>query len=55
MREQSFFLQFPMLAEVVILLQQQNMLNVHHMNTLVCCIFKWKYEQRLYGYTFIPM
>ena len=30
------------------------MLNVHHMHTLVCRVFKWNYEQQLYGYTFLP-
>ena len=35
------------------MLQQQIMLNMHHMHTLVCEIFKWNYE--LYTHTFIPM
>ena len=41
-------------AEVKVL-QQQNMLNVHHMPTLVCEVVKWNYEQHLYGHTFISM
>ena len=41
-------------AEVKVL-QQQNILNVHHMHTLVCDLFKWNYEQHLYTHTFIPM
>ena len=44
---------FPMFAEVK-LLQQQNMRNVHHMHISVCRLFRWNYEQRLYGFTFIP-
>ena len=36
-------------------LQQQNMLNVHNMPTLVCELFKWNYEQHLYGHTFKSM
>ena len=30
------------------------MLYVHHMHTLVCRVFKWNYEQLLYGKTFLP-
>ena len=30
------------------------MLYVHDMHTLVCRVFKWKYEQLLYGQTFLP-
>ena len=30
------------------------MLYVQHMHTLVCRVFKWKYEQLLYGQTFLP-
>ena len=30
------------------------MLYVHHMHTLVCRVFKWNYEQFLYGQTFLP-
>ena len=44
----------PSIAEVKVL-QQQNMVNVHHMPTLVCEVFKWNYEQHLYGHTFISM
>ena len=44
----------PSSAEVKVL-QQQNMLNVHHMPTLVCKVFKWNYEQHLYDHTFISM
>ena len=29
------------------------MLYVHHMHTLVCRVFKWNYEQLLYGQTFL--
>ena len=36
-------------------LQQQNMLNVHHMHNLVCEVFRWNYEQHLYTHTFIPL
>ena len=36
-------------------LQQQNMLNVHHMHTWVCTVFKWNYEQHLYTHTLIPI
>ena len=42
----------PNFAEVKVL-QQQNMLNVHHMHTWVCTVFKWKYEQHLYTHTLI--
>ena len=35
---------FPMFAEVKVL-QQQTMLNINHMHTLVCGKFKWNYEQ----------
>ena len=41
-------------AEVKVL-QQQNMLNVHHMHTRVCTVFKWNYEQHLYTHTLIPI
>ena len=41
-------------AEVKVL-QQQNMLNVHHMHTSVCTVFKWNYEQHLYTHTLIPI
>ena len=44
----------PSFAEVKVL-QQQNMLNVHHMPTLVCEVVKWNYEQRLYGHTLLSM
>ena len=44
----------PSLAEVKVL-QQQNMLNVHHMHTWVCTVFKWNYEQHLYTHTLIPI
>ena len=30
------------------------MLYVQHMHTLVCRVFKWNYEQLLYGQTFLP-
>ena len=30
-------------------------LNVHHMHTWVCTVFKWNYEQHLYTYTLIPI
>ena len=30
------------------------MLYVHHMHILVCRMFKWNYEQLLYGQTFLP-
>ena len=36
-------------------LQQQNMLNVHHLHTWVCTVFKWNYEQHLYTHTLIPI
>ena len=36
-------------------LQQQNMLNVHHMHTWVCTVLKWNYEQHLYTHTLIPI
>ena len=36
-------------------LQQQNMLNVHYMPFLVCEVFKWNYEQHLYGHTVMSM
>ena len=36
-------------------LQQQNMLNVHHMPTLIYEVFKLNCEQHLYGQTFISM
>ena len=29
------------------MLQQQNMLNMHYMYTLVCMVFKWNYEQHI--------
>ena len=41
-------------AEVKVL-QQQNMLNVHHMHTEVCTVFKLNYEQHLHTHTLIPM
>ena len=41
-------------AEVKVL-QQQNMLNVHHMHTWVCTVFKWNYEQHLNTHTLIPI
>ena len=41
----------PSFGEVKVL-QQQNMLNVHHMPTLACEVFKWNYEHHLYGHTF---
>ena len=41
-------------AEVKVL-QQQNMLNVYHMHTWVCTVFKWNYEQHLYTHTLIPI
>ena len=41
-------------AEVKVL-QQQNMLNVHHIHTLVCNVFKLNYEQHLCGHSLIPM
>ena len=44
---------FPMFAKVKVL-QQQNMRNVHHTHTSVCRVFKLNYEQRLWGFTFIP-
>ena len=44
----------PSFAEVKVL-QQQNMLNVHHMHNLVCEVFKWNYKQHLFTHTFIPM
>ena len=44
----------PSFAEVKVL-QQQNMLNVHHMHTWVCTVFKWNYEQHLYTHTLIPI
>ena len=43
----------PMIAEVK-MFQRLNMLYVHHMHTLVCRVFKWNYEQLLYGKTFLP-
>ena len=43
----------PMIAEVK-MFQRYNMLYVHHMHTLVCRVFKWNYEQLLYGQTFLP-
>ena len=43
----------PMIAEVK-MFQRLNMLYVHHMHTLVCRVFKWNYEQLLYGQTFLP-
>ena len=30
------------------------MLYVHHIHILVCRVFKWNYEQLLYGQTFLP-
>ena len=33
----------------------KNMLNVHHMHTWVCTVFKWNYEQHLYTHTLIPI
>ena len=44
----------PSFGEVKVL-QQQKMLNVHHMHTLVCEVFKWNYEQHLYTHNFIPV
>ena len=44
----------PSFAEVKVL-QQQNMLIVHHMHTWVCTVFKWNYEQHLYTHTLIPI
>ena len=44
----------PSFAEVKVL-QQQNMLNVHHMHTWVCTLFKRNYEQHLYTHTLIPI
>ena len=44
----------PSFAEVKVL-QQQNMLNVHHMHTWVCTVFNWNYEQHLYTHTLIPI
>ena len=44
----------PSFAEVKVL-QQQNILNVHHMHTWVCTVFKWNYEQHLYTHTLIPI
>ena len=41
-------------AEVKVL-QQQNMLNVHHMHTWVCTVFKWNYEQHLYTHMLKPI
>ena len=41
-------------AEVKVL-QQQNMLNMHHMHTWVCTVYKWNYEQHLYTHTLIPI
>ena len=41
-------------AEVKVL-QQQNMLNMHHMHTWVCTVFKWNYEQHLFTHTLIPI
>ena len=57
MRAQSFILCkyiLTIFAEVKVL-QQQNMLNVHHIYTLICEVFKWNYEQHLYTHTFIAM
>ena len=31
------------------------MLNVHHMHTRVCTVFKWNYEQHLSAHTLIPI
>ena len=31
------------------------MLNMHHMHTWVCTVFKWNYEQHLYTHTLIPI
>ena len=55
MRAQSYIYKFnfPMFAEVKVL-QQQNMLNVLHMRTLVCKMLKLNYEH-LDGHSFIPM
>ena len=39
----------PSFAEVKVL-QKQNMLNVHHMHTWVCTVFKWNYEQHSTSY-----
>ena len=44
----------PSFAEVKVL-QQQNMLNVHHMHTWVCTLLKWNYEQHLYTHTLISI
>ena len=41
----------PSFAEVKVL-QQQNMLNVHRMPTLIREVFKWSYEHHFYGHTF---
>ena len=49
-----FQMRVPSFAEVKVL-QQQNMLNVHHMHTWVCTVFKWNYEQHLYTHTLIPI
>ena len=42
-----------MIAEVKAF-QRLNMLNVNHMHTLVYRVFKWNYEQLLYGQAFLP-
>ena len=44
----------PSFTEVKVL-QQQNMLNVHHMHTWVCTLFKWNFEQHIYTHTLIPI
>ena len=44
----------PNFAEIKVL-QQQNMLNLHHLHTLVCTVCKWNYEQHLHTHTLIPM
>ena len=46
-------IRIPMIAEVKVF-QRYNMLSVHHMHTLVCKVFKWNYEQHLYGNTSLP-
>ena len=56
MRAQSILCKYilPSFAEVKVL-QQQNMLNMHHMHNLVGEVFKGNYVQHLYTPTFIPM
>ena len=45
-----------MFAEVKVL-EQQIIINVHHMHTVVFRVYKknYMYEQHIYGYTFVPM